>query len=149
MYGVKNLKIVRQDRTCSHFYMAGSLPEVQPHREPWKQLVRPPGDRKPCITRSRRRKGRCEFSDVDAMSSNRKPDCIATEDAHHRQSEGCVQRSSRALVKQVSTLTSSVLRRAHCTLRELVLSQTRFLIVYTSELALAGCCGINGLALPL
>jgi hypothetical protein len=27
-----------------------------------------------------------------------------------------------------------------------VLSQTRFLLVYTGELALTGCCRINGLA---
>ena len=29
------------------------------------------------------------------------------------------------------------------------MSQTRFLLVYTGELALAGCCKINGLPLPL
>jgi hypothetical protein len=31
----------------------------------------------------------------------------------------------------------------------MVLSQIRFLLAYTSELALAGCCRINGLALLL
>jgi len=33
--------------------------------------------------------------------------------------------------------------------RSEVLSQIRFLLVYTGEFALAGCCKINSLALPL